>query len=652
MLSDFQKNEIKKLSKKNTPQQIASRLKIPQKEVEFFLENKTEKNRWWFYIIIILIPVIFFIVLESALRIFEYGKDLSQWVKVTDKYYLLNPDVAFRYFNNTRSVPSSNQNAFLINKNEKVFRIFILGGSSAAGYPFSPNGSFGNYLKSILTKKYPDKNIEVINLGLTAVNSYTILDLMPGVIEQKPDLVLIYAGHNEYYGALGVGSTESFGSSRTLVNFILYLNRFKTTQLLKDIIKSVTGFFSSEEQVSGTLMSRMAEDQLIEYNSEKFKDGLIQFNENLKEILELAKVSKIPVLLGTLASNLKDQPPFESVDSEKYPAACDVFRAAENEFSKNNFEKADSLYRFAKDLDALRFRASEKLNEIILNLGNQFKYPVVDINKYLSEVSIAGIVGNDLMVDHLHPDLDGYKYIGEFFSREIIDRNYIVSDFHNNLENKSGDFVDNFYFSYLDSTLAKYRILILKNDWPFSEKKSVKYMLKLFNPQNIIDSIALKVIDDRITWERGHRETASYYLKNKDYDKYTYELKVLISQYPFITEYYESAIQNLLNVKEYDNSYDILNLYYKESPNAFNAKWIGIIDISRNNFSHGVKLLEESIKYNSSDAQVFYNLAGGYANLKEYDKALTAINKCLNINSGFPLADNLKRQLESITGKK
>ena len=28
---------------------------------------------------------------------------------------------------------------------------------------------------------------------------------------QEPDAVLIYAGHNEYYGALGVGSTESLG---------------------------------------------------------------------------------------------------------------------------------------------------------------------------------------------------------------------------------------------------------------------------------------------------------------------------------------------------------------------------------------------------------------------------------------------------------
>jgi len=61
-------------------------------------------------------------------------------------------------------------------------------------------------LKHRLSHTFPNKNIEVINTGITAVNSYTLWDLTDDIIEQKPDLVIIYAGHNEYYGALGVGS--------------------------------------------------------------------------------------------------------------------------------------------------------------------------------------------------------------------------------------------------------------------------------------------------------------------------------------------------------------------------------------------------------------------------------------------------------------
>ena len=82
---------------------------------------------------------------------------------------------------------------------------------------------------------------------------------MPGVLDQKPDLILIYTGHNEFYGALGVGSIQTFGSSRTLINLILYLNKFKITQLVRNSIHWILSLFSSEnKKLSGTLMSRIA----------------------------------------------------------------------------------------------------------------------------------------------------------------------------------------------------------------------------------------------------------------------------------------------------------------------------------------------------------------------------------------------------------
>ena len=84
-----------------------------------------------------------------------------------------------------------------------------------------PMGSFSRYIRRRLELVYPGTHIEVVNISMTGVNSYTLLDLVPGVLKQKPDLILIYAGHNEFYGALGVGSLESFGPSRTLVNLIL-----------------------------------------------------------------------------------------------------------------------------------------------------------------------------------------------------------------------------------------------------------------------------------------------------------------------------------------------------------------------------------------------------------------------------------------------
>ena len=163
-----------------------------------------------------LFPFVFLIILEIFLRVINYGYNLDQWVDVGEGKYELNSNIGKRYFTIGDFTPTTSEDCFDIDKKANSFRVFVLGGSSAEGFPFSPMGSFARYIRRRLELVYPKTNIEVVNLGMTAINSYTLLDLLPGVLDQKPDLILIYAGHNEYYGALGVGSVQSFGSLHVL----------------------------------------------------------------------------------------------------------------------------------------------------------------------------------------------------------------------------------------------------------------------------------------------------------------------------------------------------------------------------------------------------------------------------------------------------
>jgi hypothetical protein len=75
---------------------------------------------------------------------------------------------------------------------------------------------------------------------MAAINSFALLDFIDEVLEQKPDAILIYAGHNEYYGALGAASTVSLGKSTSLVRLYLWLQRFKVFLLLRDSINRAT----------------------------------------------------------------------------------------------------------------------------------------------------------------------------------------------------------------------------------------------------------------------------------------------------------------------------------------------------------------------------------------------------------------------------
>ncbi|MEJ2616205.1 MAG: hypothetical protein P8Z35_14705, partial [Ignavibacteriaceae bacterium] len=262
--------------------EISRKYNLPRSEVKNIIKEAEKITPKWFYAVAVIIPIVFLILLEVLLRAFNYGYDSSQWVDAGGGKLVINPEIGKRYFNSINFDPKTIEDTFDKVKKENSFRVFVLGGSSAEGYPYTPLGSFSRYIRKRLELVYPHTHIEVVNISMTAVGSYTLLDLIPGVIDEKPDLILIYTGHNEYYGALGVGSMESSGSSRTLTRLILYLDKFKTTQLLRNSIHLVSSLFSSGEdgKTPGTLMSRMAKNQYITLNSDKFNAGIEQFKEN------------------------------------------------------------------------------------------------------------------------------------------------------------------------------------------------------------------------------------------------------------------------------------------------------------------------------------------------------------------------------------
>ncbi len=566
---------------------------------------------------------------------------------------MLNPDITGRYFFNTKDLPQSNNDAFDIVKRENAFRIFVMGGSSAQGFPFSPNGTFSRYIRDRLELIYPDKYIEVINLGITATNSYTIRDLIPGVLEQKPDLILFYAGHNEYYGAFGVGSTENVGNSRELINFLIWLNKFKSVELIRNGITAVLTLFSSDAEQktdrSGTLMARIVKEQLIPYNSESYNVGIEQFEGNFEDILQMTEDERVPVVIGTLVSNLKDQKPFISVGSDSNKNADSVYFKAQHQLKLGNTYLADSLFRFAKDLDALRFRAPEKINEVIKKLAEKFNCGFIDVDSVFNANSPDGIVGNNLSVDHLHPSLSGYLLMGKIYF-EVMERNgFLPNDEQLQISGDQQDsiVVSNFAFSRLDSVISDIRLIGLLNDWPFVENPDFSFIKKL-KLNDRIDSIAYKIAVENMNWEKGHREAADWYLSKSDHQNFAKEFQVIVSQYPFKLNDYDYVASRLINVKEYDLAYNFLLKRFKETPDAFSAKWLGNINLNRGKVDLAIKYLSASIEYDKNDAQTFYNLAGAYIQKEDFKNARESIEKCLSINPDFPNAQSLKVQLTKL----
>ncbi len=619
-------------------------------------KKSKRKNPIWFYLIVITIPILFFLLLEISLDLFNYGRNDDQWVSVSETMQMLNPDIGGRYFFNTKNFPQSNNEAFDITKKKDAFRIFVFGGSSAAGFPYSPNGTFSRYINDALQILYPRNCIEVINIAITATNTYTIRDLLPDVLKQNPDLILIYSGHNEYYGALGVGSVENIGNQREYVHFLIWLNSFKTIEFLRNIVNSVSTIFSKtmeqDYQQSGTLMARIVDDQIIKLNSEKFQAGINQFNGNLEVILHEANNEGIPVAIANLVSNLKDQKPFVSVDDEQFELADSVFQKANQQLERNNTKKADSLFRLAKDLDALRFRAPEKINSIISTLSQKYNCALVDLDSIFKANSKNGVAGNNLFVDHLHPTLTGHFLMGKSFLAVIKKRGFLPKENATRIDAATLDsmVVFNFSYSKLDSVVAKIRLQGLLNDWPFVDKQDFSFINKLILIDKI-DTLAYKVAIENTNWETAHRNAAEWYLLNNDYENFSIEMKVLTTQYSFKLSYFDFASSELINAKMYDLAYPFLIKRFNEIPNAYSSKWLGNINLNRDEIDSAISYLKQSIIFNDKDSQVYYNLCGAYIKKEEYEKALKNISKCVELNPNFSNAKKIQTQLLGIVEK-
>jgi lysophospholipase L1-like esterase len=620
--------------------ELTRKYQLRRSEIKNIIEASGKKTPKWYYVILVLLPALLLAVLEIFLRIIGYGYNLSQWVNVGEGKYTINSGIGRKYFTGGDFNPTPSEDEFDINKKANSFRIFVLGESSAEGFPYSPMGSFSRYIRKRLELAYPHTTIEVINLGMTAINSYTLLDLLPGVLDQKPDLILIYTGHNEYYGALGVGSVQSFGSSRALIRFMLYLNDLRIMQLVRNSLHWVSSLFSTGENTpSGTLMSLMAKDKYILLNSEMFDEGIEQFRENMTDILKLIEEKRVPVILGRLVSNLKDQKPFISVSTPGYPTADQAYEEAKNELRDSHFAKADSLFKLAKDLDALRFRAPKKMNAVIDDLGKEFRVSTVPIDSIFDSESPGGIVGDNLIVDHLHPNVKGYQLMGKAFYDCMEKEGYLPKTENATIPFDEQDSLTraHFMFTKLDSIIGNDGITILKYNWPYVKESKVmsdfreKDFVDLLQPKDLTDSVAMYKIEGRITWTDAHLLAAATYLKRDDIENYLIHINILLYQYPALKDF------NTL----------ITYFYYKNKINMsdYTSKRVGIIQLQRGEYDDAIKYLHEAHKSAPKDPSVLYNLSLAYSKKKDYKTALATINECLSANPNYPEANSLRRQI-------
>ena len=596
-------------------------------------------------------------------------------------YRYQNREVARRYFARQANVPTGLFDFFRAEKDSSVYRIVVMGESSAAGFPFYYGAAFSRQLQQRLQQTFPGRTIEVVNTALAAVSSYTLRDFTGEILAQRPDAVLIYAGHNEYYGALGVGSSESLGRAPGLVNLYLRLQRLRVVQALRAGIGRLmaAGTSAPDPREGTTLMERMVGEQRIPYGSALDRAGDRQLEANLGAVLARFHDAGVPVYVGTLASNERDQPPFisgaargpeafgarvraaearaatdpagaraalETLVAEDSVDAASRYALARLVEATGDARRARTLYLAAKDRDQLRFRAPERFNVLLRRLARAHGATVVESQAALAAASPRGIIGHELMTEHLHPTPEGYFHLADAFY-EALRANGAIGPWTAAVPAEEAR--RERLLTPMDSLVGTYRLLQLKASWPFQPVGTRAPYLDTLRARTWLDSLALRLFRAELPWSDANDLQRDGFAARGDLHHALQSTLAAIQEYPFADGPYLAAGAVLLQQGRRPEALAYFEAAQDRAPSAVAEAMIGSLLLDRGDAAGARRYLEAALRRDARNEQALYNLAGLDAQEGRPDAARARLRTLLQVDPAREDARALLAQIERLS---
>lgn len=387
---------------------------------------------------LVLFGLVLLLLPEGLLRLAGYGGApplllalSAEGVGPAAGLYEVNPAVAEPFF--ARSAESGTvlgghrREVVPMPKPPGELRIVLAGASTVEGFPLPGNVTAARFLEAGLQSLLPGRPVRVVNLGVTAVASYPVRELSTRALrELEPDLLVVYTGHNELFGAAGVASWQRMGSSVRTMRAVYALRRLALWQGLRPLLVR-----SRPEARGPELVEVMAGVEAVEPGGPLHARAQRNLETNLRAIAGEARRRGVPAVLSTVASNLRDLAPIGSWEGDLLPevaaAAAAAHDAAPDELARlaaaaprhagvayalaralegRDEAEAGALYARARDLDSMPWRAPGAVSELIRRVSTKERVGLADAEAAFA-AAVDGPPGWDLFADHLHPNLEG-----------------------------------------------------------------------------------------------------------------------------------------------------------------------------------------------------------------------------------------------------
>jgi lysophospholipase L1-like esterase len=375
-------------------------------------------------------------------------------------------------------------------KSTTSLRVLCVGESTMFGVPFEMAATIPALVRKQLRHLYPDMDIEVVNLGASAINSNVIREMVPQFISLEPDLILVYTGHNEFYGPEGVGVSWL---ERQIPALIPWKYRARRLPIVYALQRWIAGIGGPHADGEGNLMRQVSGGVEVSMRSPEAERIFHRFEENLRDIVHKFHQHGIPVILGDISSNLMF-PPFapgstnhpdpisSAISSGRFAEvdaliaralavdstnAYDLYWCGRLRLAEGDSISAIRFLELARDNDLLKFRAPGRINDIIHEIGREESVPVLPVDSVLRARSPHGITDTTFFCEHLHPTFSGYDLIARMFIHAIIDQN-VVRFPHPPLAPLLPFNADSLSVPWIDLGYGALSLRALTTHWPFT----------------------------------------------------------------------------------------------------------------------------------------------------------------------------------------
>lgn len=388
-----------------------------------------------------------FMVLEIVLRLAGVGYETRLVMRVPNladpNVYQFNP-AADRAYYGLEDLSGPDSGPFQIPKPEKTFRIVVVGGSTVAGFPYPFELALPRLLEVVLREQLPERQFEVLNAGITAINSFSEVDIVRQIVACQPDLIVVHDGHNEFYGPGGSASNAG-NFSPSLYGAMQALRRQRSFQLLGSLLHKPRG---------AHLIETLPADIRIPLDGPVFRETRERYRANLQRMVQIADQANIPIVLSTIAGNLRDLAPLEPsqdplvashlkevenrISYREYGKALETLREARQIAPQNALvayregqcleavdrrEEAAASYVLAADLDGCRFRAPSSFLMVVpevVTAGTKQVY-FCDVATELKSRSKLPVPGNDFFLEHVHYNLEGNWQVASILGQTVVE---------------------------------------------------------------------------------------------------------------------------------------------------------------------------------------------------------------------------------------